>query len=843
VAIFSFDLFKLVRILWELNVCYNMNYLKKSILWLFLCLVYQGVTAQNHAPFERITILKESVFSTPITGYQPQVVKKSNASSKFLGTKPNFLVEYRPDSSYVGTDTFIVEYRDSEDWFRSKIQFLSLVIEVVPSITEAKQDYYTMNQGDTLMADVLANDESNSNSLKLEPIAMEANGELSIINDQLQYIPDAGFTGVTSFQYRTCDSLGACDFGYVSVLVNGKSHTSDTVYVAVKENKSIDLPLNETTFFISDSAENGSLILDNSYILSYSPNTDFYGQDSFEVENANGDFRWYRANVLEKKDKRHTLVDDVAFTEINQEVWIDVQANDVTDNFKVKTLKQPGQGSLFYVDSVKMYKYIPPLDIESIEEFDYGLKGGKIGERATASIYINDGHPDASKTYELTTEINAPILLDYHIPIKGHEFKIKGNPRPCKVSIYNRDTTVEVTPCDSVTGSHFIVIEPGYNLVGRHPRITFEHCVTGTSICQDIHVILTTEGNKETCPCVDDCVWAGDVNYDGRVNMKDLLPLAHHLGLSGNTRSGSRQDWLPQRSSAWNQKIDGSHVNLKHADTDGDGLLSSTDTESILDNYFREHSMVPDLVGPSRKYAWYLQPRFDTVKAGELAVIDVVFGDASHPIEDMEGVAYTVNFSPHVKYDSASLEVVHYPSSFLTSNSPYLALDKQPNYRRIDVGVARTSGTEANGFGIINTLETIIEEDLAGFKSSSGIVPFTIDLSGASGISSNGQTFDLPDGTVTMYVDYGNRKVPFSADRLIVWPNPAQGVFNIHLNGDEEMQSAELYSMDGRMIQSWNHLDPDRHRMIVSPDLKGAYLLRVMTTAGAVTKKIQLLGH
>lgn len=251
--------------------------------------------------------------------------------------------------------------------------------------------------------------------------------------------------------------------------------------------------------------------------------------------------------------------------------------------------------------------------------------------------------------------------------------------------------------------------------------------------------------------------------------------------------------------------------------------------------------MVPQLVGPSRQYAWYLQPRFDTVKAGELAVIDVVFGNSVYPIEDMEGVAYTVNFSPHVKYDSASAHVTHHPASFLTDHSPYLGMFKQPRYRQIDVGQVRTSGTTASGFGVINTLEIIVDEDLAGFKSNNGIIPFQIHLHGAKGISTTGETFDLPEAVVTMYADYGNREVPFGPDRLTVWPNPNKGVFNVHLNGDEKMLSARLYSADGRLIQTWEEIDADRERIIVDQPAQGVHILQVLTTAGAVSKKIQLM--
>lgn len=819
-----------------------MNYYKKMFLWLFLCLGIQGVTAQNFTPFEEVVLLKNDVFTADFEGYQPQVIQKSNATTRFLGTKPHFQIEYTPDSNYTGVDTLIVEYSDSESWFRSKIKYLSLVMNVVASTVDPVQDYFQMNAGDTLNADVLSNDVSSVGILDIKALPIAMNGQASVQTGLLQFIPDAGFTGITTVQYQVCDSLGTCDFEYVTIQVLGSSFSSDTIDVAVKQDESITLPLPKEGFTILDSSREGSLEMIGEVALEYVPAEGYYGLDSFQVELSNGDARLYRAQVLERKDKRNSLVDDVAYTEINQEVWIDVQKNDVTDNFKPRTIKQPGLGSLFYVDSVGMYRYVPPLDIESIESFDYGLKGGKIDEKATATVYINDGHPDVRSTYRFTTPVDESLVIRYDLPIDGHEFKLKTAPPIGQVDIFNTDTTV-VVECDSVSGSHFIVFKPGNSFLGPHV-FTLEHCVKGTSFCVDVDIIVeTTLPKGGSCYCMDDCVWSGDINYDGRVDMKDLLPLAHHLGLSGSVRSSAKLDWKAQRATDWNQSVMNSKVDLKHADTDGNGKLNASDTLGIAQNYHREHSMVPQLVGPSRSFAWYLEPRFDTVKAGELAVIDVVFGNRQYPIEDMEGVAYTVNFSPHVKYDSSSLQVTHHPGSFLTSNSPFLGMDVQPKYRQIDVGLARTSGTDAHGFGVINTVEIIVDEDLSGFKSSNGIVPMLVTIDNIQGISSNGEQFSMPGTEVIIYVDYGNRPVPFNEDRITVWPNPAQGVFNVHLNGDAEMQSAQMYSMDGQLIETWKEIHPDKQRFIVDYYQRGAYLLRIKTTQGVATKKIQLLGH
>lgn len=835
-------------ILHILNDTYTMNVYFKHLLGLLLLLLFDPLSGQNTiVPYEPVTVLSNTEFTRDFVGYQPQTIAKEHGTVQITGTKPNFSFTYTPDSNYVGKDTLVIQFQDSEDWFRHQLFYLSFVIDVRPSTVYAYQDYFTIQVNDSaVILDILGNDSTSAGTLSLNQLPLVNHGQAKIVGQAVEFTPTIDYQGMAYINYVVCDSLGECDNGAVTICVldSMQSIQSDTVNAVTKQDVEVVQPLPATVYQVSDSAAHGEVEFLATDLFKYIPDEGYFGLDSFTLLNTqNGSHRLFRMTVLERVDNRSTLVDDVAFTAVNHPVWIDVQANDVSDNFGVKTTRHPVLGNLQYVDSVDMYRYTPPMDIESIEDFQYGLKGGRINEKATATIYINDGHPDASKTYYFETPLNKPIVLNYDIPIDEHDFSLKSLPNAGRVEIYNADTSV-VVGCDTIRGNHFVVFYPGNNVYALH-YFTLEHCVRGTSVCRDIDIeIQTVLPEPPGCICVDNCVWAGDVNYDGRVNMKDLLPLAHHIGENGQQRTNSTTNWKAQTSGLWNKSIDGAKVDLKHADTDGDGLLSESDTFAISANYYREHSMVPELVGPSRKYAFYLQPRFDTVLAGELAVVDVIFGSPTYPIEDMEGVAYTLNFAPHVEYDPATLKVTNSPASFLTFNSPYLDMSKQPQYRQIDVGIARTNGSVSSGFGIVSTLEFIVEETLHGIKSDNGIVPFKLNLNEAIGMSGSGATYSLPDAEVTLYLHLGDRKRPFTADLVTVWPNPSRGVVNVHLNGSEKMLSASLWSADGKRLQTWKDIHPDHQSLVVNDEnLSGMFILRVETTAGAVAKKLQLINR
>ena len=70
----------------------------------------------------------------------------------------------------------------------------------------------------------------------------------------------------------------------------------------------------------------------------------------------------------------------------------------------------------------------------------------------------------------------------------------------------------------------------------------------------------------------------------------------------------------------------------------------------------------------------------------------------------------------------------------------------------------------------------------------------------------------------------------------------AWGVVNVHLNGNEKLLSASLWSVDGRYVDSWSYLNADHDRLVMDEDLSGLFILKIETTAGTVAKKLHILG-
>ena len=64
---------------------------------------------------------------------------------------------------------------------------------------------------------------------------------------------------------------------------------------------------------------------------------------------------------------------------------------------------------------------------------------------------------------------------------------------------------------------------------------------------------------------------------------------------------------------------------------------------------------------------------------------------------------------------------------------------------------------------------------------------------------------------------------------------------NMHLNGNNEVLSYKIFDLQGREIIKTDAVNPKSNQIDVSSLQNGLYLLRVETTLGPISKKIEIL--
>ena len=91
-------------------------------------------------------------------------------------------------------------------------------------------------------------------------------------------------------------------------------------------------------------------------------------------------------------------------------------------------------------------------------------------------------------------------------------------------------------------------------------------------------------GGEAICEYETDCVFPGDTDRDGQVNIFDALAIGLGYNQTGRVRPNASIEPFFQAALDWVYFIFGS-LDSKHADCDGNGLIDSNDYEAIDKNY------------------------------------------------------------------------------------------------------------------------------------------------------------------------------------------------------------------------------------------------------------------
>jgi len=175
--------------------------------------------------------------------------------------------------------------------------------------TTAVSDSYSVNEDEVLTvaaSGVLSNDsDADGDTLTASPVDNPDHGTLVLNADgSFRYTPDAGYNGTDSFSYTAGDGNGGADTATVSINVISVNDVPlaghDIVLSGVNSSTTIDVLHNDTdvqdgdTLSVSDftSPAHGTVVNNGDGTLTYTPDADFVGEDSFTytVSDGNGGY-------------------------------------------------------------------------------------------------------------------------------------------------------------------------------------------------------------------------------------------------------------------------------------------------------------------------------------------------------------------------------------------------------------------------------------------------------------------------------------------------------------------------------------------------------------------------
>lgn len=326
--------------------------------------------------------------------------------------------------------------------------------------------------------------------------------------------------------------------------------------------------------------------------------------------------------------------------------------------------------------------------------------------------------------------------------------------------------------------------------------------------------------------CAD--VWPGDTNSDGIADNLDVLELGLHYSQTGASRISTSNNWQPYGASNWVGTITNGS-NLNHSDCNGDGIINDNDTLAIFYNYGLTHilkSLQTTTVNPQLS----IVPDQSMVVKGTWGTASVYLGDVSNVVNNINGVAFTVDFNNTlIEPNSIWIE---YPNSFID-------VGQNLHFRKLDFANSKlftasthTVSSNVNGFGKIATLHYKILSSLATDEV------LNIGVSQAYRSDATGLITPLTSGTGTLMAigaSVGIMENLYSGN-VLVSPNPTNGLLNISFNSIPQNTKIELYNSIGALVLT--EVMSNKNNTINASELSnGIYFLKVIEANKLVAAK------
>ena len=758
----------------------------------------------------------------------------------------DYIMTYTPNPGFIGIDTFKVRR-----WDNFSVVTMRFMVHVSATSLKANHDYTTVRSGEAVIINVLANDIS-SNGIKIlqaVPAINHGQADFDAATGLITFTPDADYTGLAHFNYNICNGAGNCTEGTVSISVVPEAATTETENILVFTKKNaLQFIMVPPSYTLTQLPTSG--VFDGGAdVPTYTPGYNFVGNDVIRFNDGNHDLVFdIRVLDIESNVFAH---DDQFFTTTGTTVEIDPFLNDLSENSSTSGCTgldtPPEHGTLN-----GLFEYTPDAGFVGVDQFIYRSKAnGCTGqtEYATVYIFVSNFEP-AETSFEMATPKETPIIIGYNVPSTTFSFQITSQGTLGETLFLQGvvDTIINGVP---IQGNNILIYIPNTGVTTGLDQIEITYCLadpnpdnTDCLVSKQVKIWMSIldVGTGDAPVCVGDCVWAGDTNADGIVNMTDLLPIGLNMGKIGTERPNATSEyWYGQYAEDWGNLFGGqSTINVKHIDADGNSMVTAADTTAIRSFYGNTHNMVPGVM-PYAPFEFIIEgPLF--VEPGDLVSFSIKIGMPDAPAEDVYGLVFPFPYNPDA-IDPESIDIHWDNDNFMAYDSPVLFMDHNNFEGQFEAGYTRTSGLRANGYGELGTLDLIIE-DINGFRPDQDELLLTIGGGVGSAMNSQGQMqavrvrgYELP---VRFKEEAAAGAVVFAPEQLKVAPNPTSDLLTVHLNGQQEFEQLVLRTLTGQVVKNYEGLRTNDFTLSLKGLPAGIYVLSVANGDGVINRKVEV---
>ena len=763
---------------------------------------------------------------------------------------------YTPDADFVGEDEIIVRYYEEAFPFGQLIE-AHIHINVIPAYIKAVDDFARVTSGESVIIDVLANDDwLGTGEPHVEGVTLvnSGNGVCTVGTDcgSVTFTPEANYTGIAHFNYTICDDEGNCDDAIVNISVNP---TVEPQYDILEVITSRDVPkvvLFDLTGYtlVEDNWEHGTVGFDvEQQIPTYEPSGASFGYDFVTYEKNEGGMlytRVVRVHVLDTPLSNTYLLDDHGYTSEGSIVTIDVAANDKLVPSTYILSENPEHGSVYpiAINGQINYQYVPNAGYVGIDEFKYRGYVAGVLETATVTVHVHNQVP-SRPLFNLNTVKDIPLILEYGVPINSYSFELVGTGAAQGTAEVHAGYTTQTWNGQTTSGHNLITYTPNAGFAGED-EFEVAYSIDGnTNTLATVKIVvnvLDIAPDAEQLCIGDNCVYPGDTNNDGIVNMKDVLPIGLCMGEEGTERYAETitTDWYGQYAADWNDLVERPGFDLKHIDTDGDSIISHLDTAAIRQYYGAINNIIPTAETPAALPIYLKYDNTTTPQPGDLVTFEVYLGDSLDYTEyalDIHGITSSLNYDPSFVQEG-SMNISFPTDTWMAYDAPTLGMSYDfPENGKIDFGFTRTNGVSIDGYGMIARVDFVIIEDLVDTRpGEEAYFTLPFNLSGTGIMNAAGDTYSLGDTEMTIDINIpaeDEQNIVNNAD-LRVFPNPTANVVNLYLNGyGNEVETYEIYNISGQLMTT-AAVAAKSATIDVSAWNAGLYVVRVVTMDGEV---------
>jgi len=411
---------------------------------------------------------------TDIDGDPLTVQIESQPQHGTVTINPNGSIEYTPEANYNGPDSFT--YRINDGSTDSAPGVVNLVVTPVNDAPTATSPTIGVDEDSSVIisAPQLGSD-IDGDPLTITISSQPQHGTLELQPDgTVKYTPEADYNGLDNFTYTVNDGSVGSNEGtvYLNVSPVNDAPTANSPTLFVNEDGSLDIPViqlgndidgDSLVVNIITPPANGILIQNPDGSVTYQPNADFNGIDSFQYtvgdNNVDSDVGTATINVIAVNDapipKSPTLglPEDTSLSLSPTDLGTDVDGDPLT----ITIVTPPANGTLTLNDDGSV-TYTPTQDYNGNDSFSYTVNDGTIDSAiGTVKLVIapvNDAPVVTEPTVDVSedTQVIIPIS-DLGSDIDGDTLTvIITNPPEHGTIVVNDNGTVTYTPNPDYTG-------------------------------------------------------------------------------------------------------------------------------------------------------------------------------------------------------------------------------------------------------------------------------------------------------------------------------------------------------------------------------------------------------